>query len=236
LGKLLSQNETTKEAEKGPKTVRPQKIVILGAGGFARETLTVLNAQNKRSPHWEIMGFIDENPETHGDHISEFTVLGDLEWLRTRTRTVNAVCAIGNPKDRKRMVLRAEKLGVKFETIVHPTAELAGLVDLGHGDILCANSILTDTVILGEHVIINLACTVGHDVGIGDYCTLAPGVHISGHDVLHDEVEIGTGAVLIQGVEIGKGTVIGAGAVVIDNIPEGVVAVGVPARPIKKAV
>lgn len=215
--------------------MKAQKIVVLGAGGLGRETLTLINAVNRRVPTWEFLGFIDENPEAHGEMISGVPVLGGLEWFKDY-HGVEAVCAIGGPAVKKAIVLRAEKLGVKFAVVQHPTVELAGFVELSDGDIICANTVLTDLVYVGHHVIINLACTIGHDVSIGDYCTLAPGVHVSGHDVLGDGVEVGTGAVFVQGVEVGAGSIIGAGAVVVDDIPEGVVAVGVPARPIKKVV
>lgn len=49
-----------------------------------------------------------------------------------------------------------------------------------------------------------------------------------------DNVEIGSNTVILPGVNIGSNTTIGAGAVVNTDIPEGVVAGGIPARIIKK--
>ena len=43
----------------------------------------------------------------------------------------------------------------------------------------------------------------------------------------------GTGAAIIQGITIGEWTIIGAGAVVVDDIPANVTAVGIPAKVIK---
>lgn len=51
---------------------------------------------------------------------------------------------------------------------------------------------------------------------------------------IEDDVWIGAGAKVLDGVTIGKGSVIGAGAVVSKDIPSYSVAVGVPARVIKK--
>ncbi len=48
-----------------------------------------------------------------------------------------------------------------------------------------------------------------------------------------DDVWIGAGAMVLPGVRIGKGSVIGAGSVVLENIPEKVIAGGIPARVIK---
>ena len=43
-------------------------------------------------------------------------------------------------------------------------------------------------------------------------------------------VSIGTGAKIIGPVRIGEGATIGANAVVVDDVPAGATAVGVPAR------
>ena len=52
--------------------------------------------------------------------------------------------------------------------------------------------------------------------------------------VIEDDVVIGANAVVIEGVRVGKGSVVAAGAVVIEDVPEGVVVGGIPARVLKK--
>jgi sugar O-acyltransferase (sialic acid O-acetyltransferase NeuD family) len=107
-------------------------------------------------------------------------------------------------------------------------------VTLGEGVIICAGCILTNQITIGNHVIINLDVTIGHDSIIEDFCTLSPGVHISGRNKIGEGANVGTGAVTIQGIVIGRWSIIGAGAVVAQDIPDKVVAVGVPAKPIKQ--
>lgn len=51
--------------------------------------------------------------------------------------------------------------------------------------------------------------------------------------VIDDDVWIGVGVIVLDGVKIGKGAIIGAGAVVTHNIPDGAMAVGIPARVVK---
>ena len=106
---------------------------------------------------------------------------------------------------------------------------------LGDNVFLSYMSTILDTneVHIGNHVIINLDVTIGHDTVIENFCTLAPGVHISGRNKIGAGANIGTGAVTIQGISIGRWSVIGAGAVVVGDIPDKVVAVGVPAKAIK---
>lgn len=105
---------------------------------------------------------------------------------------------------------------------------------LGKGNIICAMSVLTVDIEIGDFLICNLDCTIGHDTKIGNYVTLNPGVNVSGNVVIRDEVSVGTGAHLIQGMTVGECTTLGAGAVVVSDIPNRVTAVGVPAKIIKK--
>lgn len=51
---------------------------------------------------------------------------------------------------------------------------------------------------------------------------------------IKDGAHIGIGSIILPGVTIGKGTVIGAGSVVTRDIPDYCVAVGVPAKVIRR--
>jgi acetyltransferase-like isoleucine patch superfamily enzyme len=86
---------------------------------------------------------------------------------------------------------------------------------------------------VGDYNIINLDCTVGHEVQVGNFVTINPGVNVSGNVIIDDCVSIGTGSQLLQGKRIGSNSIIGAGAVVTTDIPEKCTAVGVPAKIIK---
>jgi acetyltransferase-like isoleucine patch superfamily enzyme len=91
------------------------------------------------------------------------------------------------------------------------------------------------------------------EVQIGQHVLLAPGVFITDHDhgiapgtpvalqgcssqpvVIEDEVWLGVRVVVLPGVRIGRGTVVGAGAVVTKDLPPDSIAVGVPARVIRR--
>jgi sugar O-acyltransferase (sialic acid O-acetyltransferase NeuD family) len=205
--------------------------VILGAGGFAREVLDVYDACNDaKAGQFEVLGFLADGEQPSA--INGRPVLGGVEWLRDH-REVSAICGIGDPLTRRAVVERASALGAQFHSIVHPDATLTRRVEIGQGTVITAGCILTNNIRIGSHVHLNLDSTVGHDVVIEDYVTVAPGVHISGNVTLEAGANIGTGAVIIQQRRVGAGSVIGAGAVVTSDIPRDVVAVGMPAKPIK---
>jgi sugar O-acyltransferase (sialic acid O-acetyltransferase NeuD family) len=212
-----------------------QSIVILGAGGFGREVLDIIIAQNKVSKRWKILGFVDENPELKGKVLNGYPVLGPFDWFsQASLKEVRVVCALGDNVSKKKMVEKAQGLGLRFANVVHPSVIMTDFVTLGEGVIICAGCILTNQITIGNHVIINLDVTIGHDSIIEDFCTLSPGVHISGKNKIGEGANIGTGAVTIQGMSVGRWSIIGAGAVVVRDIPDKVIAVGVPAKPIKQ--
>ena len=209
------------------------KVVIIGAGGFGREVIEIFKDQNFIKKSWEILGFIDENSALWGKVINNFSVLGGLDWFENN-REVGCVVAIADPKTKKRIVDLLEKKGVLFYNAIHPSVIMSEFVNLGKDVIICAGSILTVNISICNHIIINLKCTIGHDAIIEDYCSIMPSVSINGENHIGKGVYIGTGATFIQQVSVGEWAIIGAGAVVIDNIPDHVVAVGIPAKVKKK--
>jgi sugar O-acyltransferase (sialic acid O-acetyltransferase NeuD family) len=158
-----------------------------------------------------------------------------LEWFSTKDAiNVNCPIAIGDSKLRYKIVQKIKKYNVKFPIIIHPSVIHSKFVEFGEGTIIQAGCIITVDAKIGNHVHINLDCTVGHDCIIKDFVTLTPGVHISGRNIVHSGVYFGTGAVTLDRIEIGRWSIIGAGAVLIENVQEFSLYVGVPAKLKKK--
>jgi sugar O-acyltransferase (sialic acid O-acetyltransferase NeuD family) len=187
--------------------------------------------------NYEVVSFIDDNEALHGAVINGIPVMG-LKDVCKRFPQAKVVAAVGAPKTRQILVEKASAAGLGFVTIIHPKVEHSRWVEIGVGTVICAGTILTTNIVLGQHVQINLDCTISHDVIMGDYATLAPGVHVSGCVHLGQRVYIGTGAVIINGtpdepLTIGDDVVIGAAACVIRSVPPGLTVVGVPAKPLQ---
>jgi sugar O-acyltransferase (sialic acid O-acetyltransferase NeuD family) len=208
-----------------------QKVVILGAGGFAREVLWLLRDANAEKLQWDILGFIDEDVGNHGKVLCDLPVLGDFEFFKGAAEAeVKLICGVGSPKIKKHFVKKAKEMGLSFCSVIHPSARMSRYVDIGEGTLIAANSIITTQVKVGACVTVNLNCTVGHDCIIEDYCTIAPGTSISGNVTLKEGVDLGSQSVILQGLTVGRWSTIGAGGVVIEDVPESVTAVGVPAK------
>lgn len=213
-------------------TAGPKNILILGAGGFAREVAALVDNINDAHPGtWNTIGYLERGDERRGEIMAGAPILNFADLDRFKT-DIYAVAGIGNPKTKELALKDAEKLGCKFATLVHPSVVLAyrKTLVIGQGSIICAGCIIAIGASIGSHVILNFDCSIGHDTIIEDYVTLSPGCHLSGFNVLRRSCFLGTGAVTIEHLEIGARSVIGAGAAVVRDIPEDVTAVGVPAK------
>ncbi|MEK4698533.1 acetyltransferase [Solibacillus sp. FSL R7-0668] len=210
-----------------------KEIVIYGSGGFAREVAHLIEQINEVQSEWKVLGFIDDDEKNHGLIINDLKVLGGDEWLENK-QNVCVALGIGAPKVKKSIINKLQKYtNINYPNLIHPTVKISRFNELGQGNIICEGSILTTNIQLNNFVIVNLNCTIGHDVHIKNYSTILPNSSISGNVVFEECVDFGTNATIIQGITIGEGTIVGAGAVVVKNLPACCTAVGAPAKPIK---
>ena len=205
-------------------------IYIIGAGGFGREVLNIYIDLGREE---EVAGFLVENCDKQGAKINgkplrDITLLNDIDMSN-----VKLICAIGTPL-RKRLIQDTKDKDYDYDSVIHPGVIKSRWVTFGRGTIICAGNIFTSQIRVGDHSIVNLSCTIGHDVDIGKYTTISPGVNISGRVTVGDECFIGTGVSIIEKVTLGNQSYIGAGSVVVNDIPPNVLAFGVPAKPVRK--
>lgn len=171
--------------------------------------------------------------EASGQTVEGYPILGDRSWLFNLSPRPWVVCSIGDPRVRKQVVDSLAEQGFQFATLLHPSVCMSRFVKIGPGSVICAGTILTTNVTIGSHAILNLGCRIGHDSVLGDFASLMPGTNIAGEVKVGSGCYFGLNACVINRVSVGEWSIIGAGAVVVRDIPPKVVAVGVPARPIK---
>jgi len=211
-----------------------KKVVIIGAGANAREILDIFDACNRASQSYNVLGYVvDPQYGLPGTIVNDKPILGDFNWLAQHSSEVWAVCSVGAPELRLRVVSRAKECGVRFCSAIHPAAILTRWMTMGEGVVVTAGCILTNQIRLGDQVQLNLGCTISHDTVLEDFVTLAPGVHIAGRVTLSKGCYIGTGANIINRVHIGEWSIVGAGSAIIRDIPPNTTAVGVPGKVIE---
>lgn len=216
-----------------------KKLVIFGAGGFGREVKWIIERINSYEINasgqskWDLLGFIDDGL-ANTTIISGLPVLGGIEWLQTCSEIVYVACAIGSAMTRKSLMKRiSSNKNIQFPNLIDPSAVYSESVKMGCGNIICAGTIMTVDILIGNFCIFNLDCTIGHDSIIDSFVTMYPSVNVSGCVSIGQETEIGTGCHIIQGIEVGQGVILGAGAVLIKNLENKCTAVGNPAQIIK---
>lgn len=212
-------------------------LIIIGAGGFAREASLLVEEINNSSPgknEWNLLGFIDEDHSKWGMELRGYPVLGGWAVLAKLPAEVSAICVVGEPAAKKKLVDLAGEQGRQFANLIHPHVEMACDISIGKGILINKGCLLTVNLKIGDHVLVNPGCGIGHDAVIGAYTTLMWRVNISGTVNVGKGCLIGTGAVILQGKSIGDGATVGAGAVVTDDLPTNCTAVGVPARVITR--
>jgi sugar O-acyltransferase (sialic acid O-acetyltransferase NeuD family) len=200
-------------------------LVIVGAGGFARETAAAAAAA------WRVLGFVDDDPALHGTIRSGLPILGAVGTVADMPDAAVVVC-VGNPRNyraRQRIVQRLGLPQERYATVVHPAAEVGAGSVVGPGSVLLAGAVLTADVTVGSHVAVMPQAVLTHDDVVGDYATIASGVRLGGGAVLESGAYVGAGALIREGVTVGAWSLVGMGSVVLRDVPPGEVWAGNPA-------
>lgn len=211
-----------------------EKVLILGAGGHAKVVIDTIE-QDK----FEIIGLIDSNEKHLHENVHGIEIIGCDKNLN-HFYPQKAGCAfvaighMGQYQVRNKIFTILENIGYKLINVIHFSSIIAPSVQLGKGNLILPQTVLNAEVIVGNNNIINTGTIVEHEVSIGNGVHLAPGSTICGGGTISDNVFVGAGSVIIQGISIGKNSIIGAGSVVLSDIPENVIAVGTPAKIIKR--
>jgi sugar O-acyltransferase (sialic acid O-acetyltransferase NeuD family) len=211
----------------------PKPLLLVGAGGFARETLELVRAVNRLEPTWQIAGLLDDDPRTHGQRVHGHAVLGPAAAVHDHPEALVVAC-VASPQEPTRRLKAVSRIGLEPErcaTLVHPSAVVPRSASVGPGSIVHAHTVLTADVQLGAHVAAMPAVVLTHDDVVEDGVTFGAGVRVAGGVTIERGAYVGAGALLREGVEVGAGALVGMGAVVLAPVPAGEVWVGVPAQP-----
>lgn len=211
-----------------------KKIAIYGAGGLGKEVKSLIEQINGKMPIWDIIGFFDDGK--HGQIVNGKPVLGGIEVMNNWKDPLSVIFAIGNPQIKKFLSDKCHNHNLSYPVLIHPSVIIQDLQSckIGSGSMICAGSILTVDVVIGDHVLINLNTTIGHDVKVGAFSSIMPSVNLSGNVTLEESVFIGSGSNIINSVRLANDSIIGAGSVVLKNVNIGDTVVGVPAKSTKK--
>lgn len=203
----------------------PRRLVIVGAGGYARCVADAAEA----SGAWVVDCFLEREPAP-GQKCLGRPVRAEAEALADGNLEGHVAVALGDNSLRERVAERLAAVGAVFPIIVHPRAAVSASATLGEGAVLLAGSAVGPSAVVGRHVSLYSNAVVEHDCRVADFVTLAPAAALGGTVRLGARSFIGLGAIVSHGVELGDDTIVGAGGVVLSDHPGAAVLVGAPAR------
>ena len=208
----------------------PGEIVIVGAGGHAIVVIDALLAGDLKPAF-----IVDDDPAKRGARIIGLSVRGPLAELSEQDLDrYDFVVAIARNEVRRRLVLELSTRQARFRGVRHPSAILSRQATIAPTAQVLAGAIVNAGASVAAHAVLNTGCIVEHDVAVGEFSHVGPGAILAGAVRLGEGVFVATGAKACPFVRLGPWSTLGAGAVALGDVAERVVAVGVPARPIRE--
>ncbi len=206
------------------------KAIVIGSGGHAKVIIDILRFNREI----ELVGCITADKDC--DRVLDLAVLGDDARLPMlyEEGIRHAFVAIGDNRLRAKIAGGLEAMGFTLINAIHPFSAVASSVKLGKGVAIMAGAVINPDSVVGDYAIINTGVTVDHDCIIGKACHLAPGTHTAGNVSVGEGTFLGVGCNVIPKMTIGEWCVLGAGTTVVKELPSCVLAVGVPAKVLKK--
>ncbi len=205
------------------------ELYIIGTGSQARYIIEICKSH-------KIMGLIDILDRNNAEKvINGVEVICHLDEIDTKLdpSSLEIIVAYGDNKTKEEIVVNLLKKNYKFATMVSDKAYVSSNTEIGHGCIINPNVTIMPNVKIGNHVIIHSGSVIEHDNEIEDYANISPGVITAGYVKIGKGSYIYTRAAMIPRVKIGKNVIVGAGALVLNDVPNDTVVVGVPAKIIK---
>lgn len=195
-------------------------ILLIGGGGHAKVVIGAMRAAGHA-----VAVVYDTTPEKAGTRCAGVLVRPFAELALEPGS--QAFLAIGDNRARQRL---DRELQADWAVVVHPSAWVDPSARLAPGVLVCAGAVIQADASIGRHAIVNTGASVDHDSVIGDYAHVAPGARLGGHVKVGEGALLGVGSAFLPGVSVGAWATVGVGAAVVGDVPEGVIARGVPAR------
>ncbi len=203
-------------------------VVIVGAGRHGLSVGEVFTADGR----FAVAGHLDDT-KPPGTQVERHPVLGpfarmeDAEFVAAHAFIV----ALGDNAIRQDLSRRLAGRGAEFVNAIHPMAIVSSSASLGRGVFVNMFTRVGAEARLGDWVLIEGLTWVGIDVEFGEAARCGPGCVIAGPAFVGARSFLGAGAVVSNNIRVGADCIVGANAAVVRDLPDGVTAYGLPARP-----
>jgi len=202
---------------------------IYGCGGLGLETMDILDDNIKHSIT------IDHDCIFVVDGVVEGAVNGyQVIDFKDTIEGSKITIAVGEPTPRKALLDKVIEKKLVLSSIISPHAFVSCCAVIERGVIVAPFVSIQAFAYVGENAAINTQAIIGHHVRVLAGCVISSQVNLGGYCVVGKLTYVGMGALILEKVSIGSETIVGMGSVVYKDIPDGVIALGSPARVARK--
>jgi sugar O-acyltransferase (sialic acid O-acetyltransferase NeuD family) len=208
-------------------------LFVYGAGGFGREIMDAARRCQAALQKWTNVYFIDDfcsDDTRYGARVFSFDAA--CTWMQSESGEV--VIATGEPAARMQMRERVEASQIPLGQVLDPSVIVATTAQLAVGVVIAPLCSISSNACLHTNAVVNTLSIVGHDVVVSENAVISSMVNLGGNCQIGRNSYIGMGTLIKEGVRIGEDAIVGMGSVVYHDIPDQMIALGNPARPMRR--
>lgn len=206
-----------------------KEIIILGTGGHATSVANVA-----LSAGFNIKAFA--TPKITNSRYLDYPVIDENDIFKMKNSTALAL-GIGDNHLRVQIFNKfQDKLtsfsldNIYFPTLIHASASIGFQTTINAGTVVMPNATIGPCSRIGNACIINTNASIDHDSVMEDFSSLAPGVNAGGGVSIGHSSALGIGVAIKHNIKIGKHVVVGAKSYVHHDLPDNVIAMGIPCK------
>ena len=205
---------------------------IYGAGGLGREVLELARIINSRNKVWDEFIFIDDG--FCGNTVNDVMVYSYDDAVNRYKDNLEISMGVGEPATREKLYVKVENDGIGLATLIHPDVYIPNTTKIGKGVTIQYGCFISCNVEIGDYVYIQPQVNVGHDDRLKKGCMVSGLSNLAGNVEIGEYTYIGLSVAIKEGITIGNYSIIGMYSSVHKDIPEEIIAIGNPARPMKR--
>lgn len=203
-------------------------MLIIGAKGFAKEILHILDQNSELSQ----LAFYDDLNINNIDRLfNKFPIIKSIADAADYFKTIDNkfTLGLGHPVLRYNMYQKFSYVDGVFSSTISRNTDIGEYeISIGDGCNILSGVKISNCVEIGIGCIIYYNSIITHDVQIGQFVEISPGATLLGGCKIGDFTHIGSGAIILPHIKIGKNAVIAAGTVITKDVPDNVMVAGVP--------